>query len=225
MDNYWLVSLLSSIAKLFEKVSYNQLYAYFMTNTLFYKGQYRFREKHSTELANMELLDRVLSALNDKKLPVSIFMDLSKAFDTMDHKILLNKLKYYGINWTPLSWFMSYLSSRTQFVEINHVKSSRSSISTGVPQSSILWPLLFLIYINELPCASNLFYCILYADDTTLFNSLDHSIPLQNSNVRNYYKYMNGSLSTNSLSILTKPNLWYSILIRKIYHNLLLRWK
>ena len=93
MDNYRPVSLLSSISKLFEKVAYNQLYSYFTTNKLFYEGQYGFREKHSTELANMELLDRVLSALNDKKLPISIFMDPSKAFDTLDHKILIDKLK------------------------------------------------------------------------------------------------------------------------------------
>ena len=150
---------------------------------MFYEGQYGFREKHSTELANMELLDRVLSALNDKKLPVSIFMDLSKAFDTLDHKILIDKLKYYGINGTPLCWFMSYLSSRTQYVEINNHISSRSTISTGVPQGSILGPLLFFIYMNDLPCASNLFHYILYADDTTIFSTIGYSIPLQNSNV------------------------------------------
>ena len=146
---------------------------------MFYEGQYGFREKHSTELANMELLDRVLSALNDEKLPVSIFMDLSKAFDTLDHKILIDKLKYYGITGTPLCWFMGYLSNRTQYVEINNVISSRSTISTGVPQGSILGPLLFFIYMNDLPCASNLFHCILYADDTTLFSTIWYSIPLQ----------------------------------------------
>ena len=172
-----------SISKLFEKVAYNQVYSYFTTNELFYEGQYGFREKHSTELANMKLLERVLSAPNDKKLPVSIFMDLSKAFDTLDHKILMNKSKYYGINWTPLCWFMSYLSNRTQYVEINNVISSSSTISTGVPQGSILGPLLFFIYMNDLPCASNLFHSILYADDTTLFSTIEYSIPLQNSNV------------------------------------------
>ena len=131
----------------------------------------------------MELLDWVLSALSDKKLPVSIFMDLSKAFDTLDHKILQNKLQYYGTNGTPYCWFMSYLSGRTECVEINHVISSRSSISTGVPQGSILGSLLFLIYMNDLPCASNLFHLILYADDTTLLSTIGYSIALQNSNV------------------------------------------
>ena len=147
------------------------------------KGNMDFEKKHSTELANMELLDRVFSALDDKKLLVSIFMDLSKAFDTLDHKILINKLKYYGINGTPLCWFMSYLSNGTQYVEMNNVISSRSTISTGVPQGSILGPLLFLVYMNDLPCASNLFHCILYANDTTLFSTFGYSIPLQNSNV------------------------------------------
>ena len=106
-----------------------------------------------------------------------------KAFDTLGHNILLNKLQYYSINGTPLCWFMSCLSSRTQYVEINHVISSRSSISTGVPQGSILGLLLLLIYMNDLPCASYLFRCILYADDITLFNVIGYTIPLQNSNV------------------------------------------
>ena len=125
-DNYRPVSLMSSISKLFEKVAYDQLYAYFTTNKLFTKGNTDLKKKHSTELANIELLYRVLSALNDKKLPASIFMDLSKDFDTLDHQIILNKWQYYGINGTLLCWFISYLSSRTQYVEINHVISSRS---------------------------------------------------------------------------------------------------
>ena len=131
----------------------------------------------------MELLDRVLFALNDKKFTVSIFMDLSKAFDTLEHKIISKELQYYGINGTPLCWFMSHLSNRTQYVEIDHVIFSRSSASTGVPHGSILWPLLFFIYINELPCASNLFHCILDTDDSTPFSTIGYSIPLQNSNV------------------------------------------
>ena len=132
-------------------------------------------------------------------------MDLSRAFDTLDHNILLNKLKYYGINGTPLSWFISYLSTRTQYVEINHVISSRSSISTIVPQDSILGPLLFFIYMNDLPCASNLFHCILYADDPTLFRTIGHSILLQNSNVNDQLNQkllqVYESLAVNKLSL------------------------
>ena len=108
----------------------------------------------------------------------------SRSFDTLEHKIILDELQYYGINGTPLCWFMSHLSNRTQYVEINHVIFSRSSTSTGVPHGSIIvQPLLFFIYINELPRASNLFHCILDTDDSTPFSTIGYSIPLQNSNV------------------------------------------
>lgn len=99
-------------------------------------------------------------------------MDLSKAFDTLDHNILLSKLQYYGINDTALQLFQSYLTKRSQYVELDTVKSALQTITTGVPQGSILGPLLFLIYVNDIVSASNMFTPIMYADDTTLVSIL-----------------------------------------------------
>ena len=117
MDNYRPISILPAISKIFERVVYNQLYEYFSSNKLFYEGQYGFRGYHSTELANIELTDRIISALDEKKLPLTIFMDLSKAFDTLNHEILLKKLHYYGITGIALNWFRSYITDRSQYVE------------------------------------------------------------------------------------------------------------
>ena len=95
----------------------------------------------------MELTDKVLKDIDDKHITLAIFMDLSKAFDTLDHGILIRKLAHYGRNGIALEWFTSYLTGRTQYVEIDGVYSNILSLSTVVPQGSILWPLLFLIYI------------------------------------------------------------------------------
>ena len=178
MGNYRPISLLTSISNLFEKVAFEQLSDYFSSNNYFHDGQYGFREKHSTELATVELMDRIIIALNDKFLPISIFMDLSKAFDTLDHVILLEKLRYYGINGTSLAWFRSYLSNRKQYVEIDNERSPCLYIKTGVPQGSIFGPLLFLIYMNDIPNASQAFRFILYADDTNLFSTIEYSTPI-----------------------------------------------
>ena len=133
-DNYRPISLLSSISKIFEKVVYKQLYRCFTQNKLFYDSQYGFRAKHSTELATVELVDRILHNIDNKELPLAIYMDLSKAFHTLDHTTLSNKLRDYGITDISLKWFMSYSSQRTQYVEVNGIQSSKRVIQMGEPQ-------------------------------------------------------------------------------------------
>ena len=153
--NYRPISLLSSISKFFERVAFNQLYDYFTSNDLLYESQYGFRKLHSTELAALEFTDRISHEMDAKKIPFSIFLDLSKAFDTLDHNVLLSKLEYYGIRDIALNWFKSYLPKRTQYVDCNGIASSIRELETGVPQGSILGPLLFLIYMNDIHTVSD----------------------------------------------------------------------
>ena len=167
-ENYRPISLLSIISKIFERVVHDQLYSYFEENNLFYKHQYGFRKKHSTELAALELIDRVLKDMDNKQDPFAIFLDLSKAFDTIDHSILIHKLSHYGIKGKELNWFRSYLEQRSQYVEFKDCKSSLRGITTGVPQGSILGPLLFIIYMNDIANATEILKVFCFADDTTL---------------------------------------------------------
>ena len=119
----------------------------------------------------IEFIDNVIHKLDQGKLPISVFLDLSKAFDTLDHDILLHKLNFYGVHGIALNWFQSYINGRTQYVQIEDKMSTLLPISTGVPQGSILGPLLFIIYINDICSVSSHFYPILYADDTTLIST------------------------------------------------------
>ena len=121
----------------------------------------------------MELIDGLLSDMENGELPICFFIDLSKAFDTLNHSILINKLKYYGIKNDALKLFGSYLTNRKQYVEFDGTKSECQYIQTGVPQGSVLGPLLFLIYMNDISSASNIFKFILFADDTTLKTTLN----------------------------------------------------
>ena len=171
-DNYRPVSLLPSLSKIIEKVIYKQLYNYFNSNNLFYQSQYGFRSNHSTELAALELLDRIVTKLDNNEIPINIYLDLSKAFDTLDHNILIQKLQYYGITRIPLLLLQNYLKNRKQYVQFGEITSDYQTIQTGVPQGSILGPLLFTIYLNDISAASQLFIPIIYADDTALSATL-----------------------------------------------------
>ena len=170
--NYRPISLLSSISKIIERVVFDQLYSYMNCNKLIEKSQYGFRKNHSTEHAALNFVDRTALEMDHNKFPIAVFLDLSKAFDTLDHKILLQKLKFYGIEGTALNWFTSYLTNRKQMVDFNGTKSTTLEIKTGVPQGSILGPLLFIIYMNDITNVSIIFDEVLFADDTSLISTL-----------------------------------------------------
>ena len=171
-ENYRPISLLTAISKIFEGVVFNQLYDHLTKHNLLFEGQYGFRKRHSTEYAALELVDRISNSLDNHKLPISIFLDLSKAFDTLDYEILLYKLHHYGIRNCILNWLRSNLTNRTQYIEIDGIKSNSRPLLTGVPQGSILGPLLFIIYMNDINKVSSKFDFILYADDTTMISSM-----------------------------------------------------
>ena len=174
ISNYRPISLLNTFSKIYEKFLLSRLETYLNKNSILYDGQFDFRKKRSTALALASFLDIVTEALDNSQYALSLFIDLSKAFDTIDHSLLLKKLSSYGIRGLALDLIKDYLSNRYQFVEINGVPSELMSISCGVPQGSILGPMLFLLYINDMYTCTKILKLILFADDTTIvFTSND----------------------------------------------------
>ena len=168
-SNYRPISLLSTFSKILERLMYNRILDFLNKHKILNKYQFGFRTNHSTYMALIILLENIMKALENGESAIGIFLDFQKAFDTVNHSILLDKLCIYGIRGPALSWITSYLSNRYQYVVYNGYQSECKYISCGVPQGSILDPLLFLLYINDLPAVSKLFMPILFADDTNLF--------------------------------------------------------
>ena len=170
-NNYRPISLLPAFSKIAEKLMYNRLYKYLSIHNIISNSQYGFRKNISTDLAILELQNRVIENLSNGKTCIGVFLDLSKAFDTLDHNILLKKLAFYGVRGVAFEWFRSYLENRLQFTKYKSASSQRLEITCGIPQGSILGPLLFTLYINDLPKICNSCSPILFADDTNLLFS------------------------------------------------------
>ena len=202
-NNYRPISLLSSISKLFEKIVYNRLSGFLEKENILSPRQYGFTKHGSTELAILDLTQYISLGIESRLHTMGVFVDFSKAFDTIDHSILLDKLLHYGVRGLSHDWFASYLNDRTQYVCLENTKSDPISTYRGVPQGSILGPLLFNIYINDIVNISKCSKFILFADDTTIL--------LQDKNITN--------LTNNFNSILQCLNSWCSANELKINFN------
>ena len=167
--NYRPISLLSIFDKIMEKLMYRRLINFLDKNETLYKYQFGFRKNYSTIQAVLEVVDSIYQHWDDNEIIVGIYLDLQKAFDTVNHSILLQKLHHYGIRGTILEWFTSYLYQRKQFTVLQDNYSELKTVRIGVPQGSVLGPLLFLIYVNDIQYAVPNADVKLFADDTNLF--------------------------------------------------------
>ena len=159
-----------------------------------------FRQNLSTSLAIIDLIEEMSSQIDKRSITIGVFIDLKKAFDTIDHKILLNKLEIYGIRGVVLNWLKSYLSDRKQFVKFNDSDSDELTIQCGIPQGSILGPTLFILYINDLHNVSKILNFILFADDTYIFLSGSNLTDLCNI-MSNELKKLDVWFRVNKLSL------------------------
>ena len=199
-NNYRPVSVLCVVSKIFENIMYNRVTTFLEMFQILHGNQYGFRKKSSTHVALLTFIDKVIQAIESGEYAIGVFLDFPKAFDTVDYKILLDKLDHYGIRGCALSWFRSYLSHRFQYVTYNGSQSSQQLIKCGVPQGSILGPLLFLVYINDLCIVCKSTESVLFADDTNLFSSGSNASSLHDG-VNNDLAIVAEWLKVNKLSL------------------------
>ena len=175
VSNYRPISLLSNFNKIIEKLMYNRLINYLGKLSIISDNQFGFRSKHSTFHALLLLTDKIQKAIDKDTYSCGIFLDLCKAFDTVNQYILLTKLEYYGIRGVAHAWFTSYLSDRKQFVSLHGTNSEYQTLTCGVPQGSVLGPLLFRLYVNDICNCSSILEFHLFV----IFHPLQRKITYQ----------------------------------------------
>ena len=191
-SNYRPISSLPFLSKIYERLMANRIISFFNKHSLFSDKQYGFLKGRSTQDALHNFAERIYDALNASMHNISILIDLKSAFDTVNHSILLSKLELYGIRGHPLNWVKSYLSDRKFFVSLAGSSSSDKTVNIGIPQGSILGPLFFIIYNNELPKVSNYLSTTLFADDTNFSitnSSYENMIPILNEELEKIKKW------------------------------------
>ena len=222
VNNFRPISLLSIFDKIIEKLMHKRLYEFFEEHNILYKFQFGFRKKMSTGHSLIEITEEIKESIDNGKYGCGIFIDLKKAFDTVNHKILLTKLEHYGIRGALLKWFESYLTNRKQYVYHNGSASSMEVITCGVPQGSVLGPLLFLIYVNDLPNISDKLRFFLFADDTNIYYDSDDLIELEKT-VNQELRKLSQWLNINRLALnISKTNFVIFRANKKVYHNVTL---
>ena len=198
-ENNRLISLLSNISKIFERVMSTRLENFLNLSEILYRFQFGFRKGFSTNHALLSIVEQIRSALDKKMFTCKVFIDLEKAFDTVNHEILLYKLHHYGVSGVTNNWFSSYLTNRYQKVVINGEASPRLPITCGVPQGSILEPLLLLLYINDMHLAMEFSTIYHFADDINLLY-LCKTLKVLRKNVNADLKKLYDWLCANRLS-------------------------
>ena len=202
VSNFRPISILPILSKIFEKVSTRLMKFLKSTNAIF-EHQFGFQAGKSTDLAILDIHSKIVEAFENKELACCVFLVFAKAFDTVNHKILIRKLEYYGIRDSVLKWFESYLCNRPQCVKIGESLSDFLHVLCGVPQGSVLGPILFLIYINYLQFCSNILNFHLFADDTSLYFSHRDAAFLEdtvNSELNNVLTWLQANKLTLNVS-------------------------
>ena len=200
LGNYRPISLLSIFNLILEKLIFKRLMNFIETQNILYSKQFGFRQKYSTTQALLSITNKIQKAVDEGTYSCGIFLDFSKAFDTVNHNILIMKLDHYGFRGIIKKWFSSYLNERKQYVSIGNAVSDYKQISCGVPQGSVLGPLLFLLYINDFNNSSNQLDFHLFADDSNLFYAHKSLLQLETT-VNNELHEVFNWLCANKLSL------------------------